>query len=199
MSTDVLGRVVEVVSGLELDRFFALHITEPLGMRATAFGIEAASLHTLAEPQRESAPGAVPAVVPYDPALPAKWFSGGGGLLSTAADYARFAGLLLHGGELDGVRLLSRKTMQLMIRNHLPANLNFGTNTAELGIAAPLPQFGHGYGLGLGVRLQEALSGVPGSAGGYYWCGSAGPIFWVLAAGELIAILLVQELEMDVR
>src|ERR1700692_569945 len=102
MSTDVLGRVVEVVSGLELDRFFALHITEPLGMRATAFGIEADSLHTLAEPQRESAPGAVPAVVPYNPARPAKWFSGGGGLLSTAADYARFARLLLHEGELDG-------------------------------------------------------------------------------------------------
>src|SRR5260221_7631234 len=199
MSTDVLGRVVEVVSGLELDRFFALHITEPLGMRATAFGIEAASLHTLAEPQRESAPGAVPAVVPYDPALPAKWFSGGGGLLSTAADYARFAGLLLHGGELDGVRLLSRKTMQLMIRNHLPANLNFGTNTAELGIAAPLPQLGQGDGLGLGVRLQEALSGLPGSAGGHHWGGAPGPYFWVGPAEDLVVIFMLQELKVQRR
>ncbi len=199
MSTDVLGRVVEVVSGLELDRFFALHITEPLGMRATAFGIETESMHTLAEPQRESAPGAVPAIVPYDPARPAKWFSGGGGLLSTAADYARFAGLLQNGGELDGVRLLSRKTLQLMVRNHLPANLNFGTNTAELGIAAPLPQLGQGYGLGLGVRLQEGLSGVPGSAGDYYWGGALGPYFWVDPAEDLIVIFMLQELNVQRR
>src|SRR5258708_36682951 len=147
--------MVEFVSGWKLVRFSALHTTNPLGRPATAFGIHADSLHILAEPQRESAPGVVPALVPYDPARPAKWFSGGGGLLATAADYGRFAGLLLHGGELDGVRLLSRKTMQLMVQNHLPVNLNFGTNTAELGISAPLPQLGQGYGLGLGVRLQE--------------------------------------------
>jgi len=199
MSTDVLGRVVEVVSGLELDRFFALHITEPLGMRATAFGIDAGSLHTLAEPQRESAPGAAPAVVPYDPARPAKWFSGGGGLLSTAADYARFAGLLRNEGELDGVRLLARKTTQLMLRNHLPANLNFGPNTADLGIAAPLPLLGQGYGLGLGVRMQEALSGVPGSVGDYYWGGALGPYFWVDPAEDLIVIFMLQELNVQRR
>jgi len=199
MSTDVLGRVVEVVSGLELDRFFAEHITIPLGMRDTAFGIEAESLHTLAEPQRESAPGAVPAVIPYDPARPAKWFSGGGGLLSTAADYARFAGLLRNGGELDGVRLLARKTAQLMVRNHLPANLNFGPNTADLGTAAPLPQLGQGYGLGLGVRLQEALSGVPGSAGDYYWGGALGPYFWVDPAEDLIVVFMLQELNVQRR
>jgi len=199
MSTDVLGRVVEVVSGLELDRFFALHITEPLGMRATAFGIDHDSMHTLAEPQHESTSGTFPAIVPYDPAQPAKWFSGGGGLLSTAADYARFAGLLLHDGELDGVRLLSRKTMQLMVRNHLPANLNFGTNTAELGIAAPLPHLGQGYGLGLGVRLQEALSGVPGSAGDYYWGGAMGPYFWVDPTEDLIVIFMLQELNVQRR
>ena len=199
MSTDVLGRVVEVVSGLELDRFFAEHITIPLGMRDTAFGIEAESLHTLAEPQREFAPGAVPAVIPYDPARPAKWFSGGGGLLSTAADYARFAGLLRNGGELDGVRLLARKTAQLMVRNHLPANLNFGPNTADLGTAAPLPQLGQGYGLGLGVRLQEALSGVPGSAGDYYWGGALGPYFWVDPAEDLIVVFMLQELNVQRR
>jgi CubicO group peptidase (beta-lactamase class C family) len=199
MSTDVLGRVVEVVSDLELDRFIAVHIAEPLGMRATAFGIAADSLHTLAEPQRESAPGAVPAVVPYDPARPAKWFSGGGGLLSTAADYARFAGLLQNGGELDGVRLLARKTVQMMVKNHLPANLSFGPNTTELGIAAPLPQLGQGYGLGLGVRLQEALGGVPGSAGDYYWGGALGPYFWVDPAEDLIVIFMLQELNVQRR
>jgi CubicO group peptidase (beta-lactamase class C family) len=199
MSTDVLGRVVEVVSGLGLDRFFAEHITLPLGMRDTAFGIEADCSHTLAEPQREAAPGAVPAVVPYDPARPAKWFSGGGGLLSTARDYARFARLLLNEGELDGVRLLARKTVQLMIRNHLPANLNFGPNTADLGIAAPLPQLGQGYGLGLGVRLQEALSAVPGSAGDYYWGGALGPYFWVDPAEDLIVVFMLQELNVQRR
>jgi len=199
MSTDVLGRVIEVVSGLELDRFFALHITGPLGMHATSFGIAEDALHTLAEPQHESASGADVAVVPYDPAQRAKWFSGGGGLLSTAADYARFAELLLNGGELDGVRLLARKTVQLMVRNHLPADLNFGPNTAELGISAPLPQLGQGYGLGLGVRLQEALSGVPGSAGDYYWGGALGPYFWADPAEQLSVIFMLQELNVQRR
>jgi CubicO group peptidase (beta-lactamase class C family) len=114
---------VETVSGMTLDRYFAEHITGPLGMRDTAFGIEAAEVHRLAEPQRDPVRGHVPAVAPYDPARPAKWFSGGGGLLSTAADYARFGAMLLNEGTLDGVRLLARKTVHLMTSNHLPAGL----------------------------------------------------------------------------
>jgi CubicO group peptidase (beta-lactamase class C family) len=193
MSTDVLGRVVEVTSGLDLDRCFAEHITTPLGMRDTGFGIAAAAMHTLAEPQREAVTGAAPAMFPYDPARTARWFSGGGGLLSTAADYARFIELLRNGGELDGTRLLARKTVQMMLRNHLPADLRFGPHTPELGIAAPLPQLGQGYGLGVGVRVLEGFCGVPGTAGDYYWGGASGPYFWVDPAEALTVVFMLQE------
>lgn len=199
MSTDVLGRIVEVVSGMELDRFFAEHITGPLGMPHTGFGIPPDQLALLAEPQRDAANNSTPAVVPYDPARPAKWFSGGGGLLSTAGDYARFGQLLLNDGELEGVRLLSRKSVQLMLHNHLPPGLNFGPRTADLGIAAPLPTLGQGYGLGLGVRQEPGLSPVPGSVGDCYWGGALGPYFWVDPSEKLLAVFMLQELNVQRR
>jgi CubicO group peptidase (beta-lactamase class C family) len=199
MSTDVLGHVVEVVSGMGLDRFFAEHITEPLGMLDTAFGIPPGDRHRLAEPQREAVHGSVPALMPNDPALPAKWCSGGGGLLSTAGDYARFSQLLLNGGELGGVRLLARKSVQLMTQNHLPATLSYGRHTAELGVAAPILELGQGYGLGLGVRMQAGLSPVPGSAGDFYWGGALGPYFWADPAEKLTVIFMLQELNVQVR
>jgi CubicO group peptidase (beta-lactamase class C family) len=199
MSTDVLGRVVEVASGMGLERFFAEHITGPLRMTHTGFGIPAHELDLLAEPQREVQSTPLPAVIPYDPARPAKWFSGGGGLLSTATDYARFAQLLLNGGELDQVRLLSRKSVELMVHNHLPPHVDYGPRTADLGIAAPLPALGQGYGLGLGVRLEPGLAAVPGSVGDYYWGGALGPYFWVDPAEKLIAVFMLQELNVQRR
>jgi len=199
MSTDVLGRIVEVVSGMGLDRFFAEHVTGPLRMDHTAFGIPSDDLALLAEPQREAPSGSAPAVVPYDPARPAKWFSGGGGLLSNATDYARFGQMLLNEGELDGVRLLSRKSVQLMVHDHLPAGVEFGPRTADLGIAVPLPTLGQGYGLGLGVRNAPGLSPVPGSAGDYYWGGALGPYFWVDPAEKLLAVFMLQELNVQRR
>ena len=202
MSTDVLGRVVEVISGMPLDRFFAESITGPLAMVDTAFGVEPDALHRLAEPQRDApgaAPGQSPAVLPYDPARPAQWLSGGGGLLSTAADYARFAQFLLNLGDLDGVRLLARKTTQLMLSNHLPPTLGYGPRTADLGIAAPLPELGQGYGLGLGVRLEAGLAPVAGSPGDYYWGGALGPYFWVDPAEQLIVVFMLQELNVQRR
>ncbi len=199
MSTDVLGRVIEVVSGLTLDRFFLENITGPLGMTSTAFGVAAAELHRLAEPQRDAAASPVPAVVPYDPAHPAQWFSGGGGLLSTACDYARFCQFLLNDGEFDGLRLLARKSVQLMVQNHLPSTLSYGPRTADLGIAAPLPELGQGYGLGLGVRQQAGLIAVPGSVGDYFWGGALGPYFWVDPQEDLIVVFMLQELNVQRR
>jgi CubicO group peptidase (beta-lactamase class C family) len=199
MSTDVLGRIVEVVSGMDLERFFAVHVTVPLHMTRTGFGIPTDLLSLLAEPQREAPSTPAPAVVPYDPARPAKWFSGGGGLLSTAADYARFAQLLLNDGELDGVRLLSRKSVQLMMHNHLPRDVKFGPRTADLGIAAPLPALGQGYGLGLGVRQECGLSPVPGSVGDCYWGGALGPYFWIDPVEQLVAVFMLQELNVQRR
>lgn len=199
MSTDVLGRIVEIVSGMGLDRFFAEHILGPLQMRHTGFGIEEHSRLLLAEPQRESQPAAVPAVVPYDPARPAKWFSGGGGLLSTASDYARFCQLLLGHGALDGTRLLSRKSVELMVQSHLPRGIAFGPRTADLGIAAPLPEIGQSYGLGVGVRCEPGLSAVPGSVGDFYWGGALGPYFWVDPSEQLVAVFMLQELHVARR
>jgi CubicO group peptidase (beta-lactamase class C family) len=198
MGTDVLGRLVEVVSGANLDRFFAEHIFEPLGMLDTGFGVGPHALHRLAEPERAAA-GGVPSPLPNDPARPAKWHSGGGGLLSTAADYARFAQMLLNHGELDGVRLLARKTTQLMLQNHLPATFDYGALTAELGIAAPLAQLGQGYGLGIGVRTQAGLSPVPGSMGDFYWGGALGPYFWADPAERIAVVFMLQELNVQVR
>ncbi|HUX74982.1 MAG TPA: serine hydrolase domain-containing protein [Steroidobacteraceae bacterium] len=194
MSTDVLGRIVEVVSGLSLDRFIAERITGPLGMADTGFAVKAAALDRLAEPQAEAAPSpAAPAVAPHNPAKPARWFSGGGGLLSTAADYARFCRMLLNRGELEGVHILSRTTVACMTSNQLPADLAYGPLTQELASAAPLPQLGQGYGLGLGVRVQQGLANVPGSVGDYFWGGATGPYFWVDPQERLIVILMLQE------
>jgi CubicO group peptidase (beta-lactamase class C family) len=195
MSTDVLGHVIEVVSGTTLDHFLHDHVTEPLGMTSTAFGVTPDNLHRLAEPRRDAAGSAPPAVIPYDPAHPARWFSGGGGLLSTAADYARFCQMLLNLGELDGTRLLSRKSVQLMVQDHLAPTFGRGPRTADLGIAAPLPELGQGYGLGLGVRTRAGLAPVPGSVGDFYWGGALGPYFWVDPAERLIAIFMLQELD----
>jgi CubicO group peptidase (beta-lactamase class C family) len=199
MSTDVLGHVVERVSGMALDDYLAAHVTGPLGMRDTGFRIAPGELHRLAEPQREAVPDSPPALMPYDPALPAKWLSGGGGLLSTASDYARFTHMLQNGGELDGVRLLSRKSVQLMLHNHLPAGLRYAPGTADLGIAAPLPQLGQGYGLGLGVRVDAGLAPVPGSVGDFYWGGALGPYFWADPAERLSVVFMLQELDVRIR
>ncbi len=118
MSTDVLGRVVEVVSGQSLSEFFAARITGPLGMSDTAFEATGDKAARLAEPQADAATGARPPM--RNVARPHRWASGGGGLVSTVADYLRFCQMLLNGGELDGVRLLAPKTVRHMASDHLP-------------------------------------------------------------------------------
>ncbi len=121
MSNDVIGRIVEVQGGVDLNKYIVERIARPLGMNNTAFLLEPAQTTKLAQPQ--PIPGAPPVVIGYNPAKPPKWFSGGGGLLSTAEDYARFGQMLLNGGELDGVRVLSRKSVELMTSNHLPPGI----------------------------------------------------------------------------
>ena len=190
MSIDVLGRLIEIVSEQTLDRYFEEHITGPLGMRDTRFEIPPAEFDRLARPHRKP---------PYDPTQAPRWFSGGGGLASTAGDYSRFSRMLLNGGELDGVRLMSRKTVEMMRQNQLPNDVDFGTHTPELGLAAPLPRLGQGYGLGLGMRMQLGLSGAPGSVGDFYWGGASGPYFWVDPAENLVVVFMLQELDVQRR
>jgi len=197
MSNDVIGRIVEVRSGLDLNRFILERIASPLGMRDTAFLLDAEQTARLA--QAQSAPGAPPLIIGYNPAKPPKWFSGGGGLLSTAEDYARFCQMLLNGGELDGVRVLSRKSVELMTADHLPPGIGYGAFTPELGLTAPLPQYGQGYGLGVGVRKEAGRSMAPGSVGDYYWGGATGPYFWIDPKEQLVAVLMLQASDIQLR
>jgi len=197
MSTDVLGRLVEVVSGMDLNQFVIQRIAQPLRMPDTGFLLDARQAQRLAEPRLD--PATTPVIVAYTPARPPKWFAGGSGLVSTAGDYARFCQMLLNGGELDGVRLLSRKSVALMTSNHLPPDVSYGVFTPELGLTAPLPRLGQGYGLGVGVRLEAGRSPVPGSSGDYFWGGATGPYFWIDPAERLIAILMLQEFNLQRR
>jgi CubicO group peptidase (beta-lactamase class C family) len=191
MSTDVLGRVVEVVSGQSLADFFSAEITGPLGMTDTAFEAIGARAKRVAEPQTEAASGERPPM--RDFTRPHRWFSGGGGLVSTAADYLRFCQMLLNGGELDCVRLLAPKTIRHMASNHLPPDCNYGeTARSRFGALAPVPEMGYGFGLGFCVRTEPGMSPVPGSVGEYFWGGVTGTYFWIDPAEDLVAIFLSQ-------
>ncbi len=191
VATDVLGRLVEVLSGETLERFLAERILAPLGMRDTAFHVPEHALDRFAACYT---PGKEGGLEPIDPARGSRFtrpmvtFSGGGGLVSTAADYLRFARMLARGGELDGVRLLGRKTVATMTMNHLPGDL------AAMGQArfAETSYEGIGFGLGVSVMLDPARAQIMGSPGEYAWGGAASTAFWVDPAEELIVVLLTQ-------
>jgi CubicO group peptidase (beta-lactamase class C family) len=180
-STDVLGRLIEVLSGASLGEFLQQYLLKPLGMVDTAFYVSTASLGRLAEGfAKDPDTGSSVQLVNVKDAP--KFESGGGGLVSTTADYARFLQMLLNNGKLDGVRYLSRKTIELMTADHL------GTITGAPDLLLP----GYGFGLGFAVRLQPGISHVPGSVGQYFWGGLAGTTFWVDPAEELFAIMMIQ-------
>ncbi|HWX34791.1 MAG TPA: serine hydrolase domain-containing protein [Steroidobacteraceae bacterium] len=180
-STDVLGRLVEVLSGVPLGAFFEQRILGPLGMVDTAFHVPPRHHSRLAAPfARDPDSGA--AVQLLEVRDPPSFESGGGGLVSTAGDYARFLQMLLNGGTLDGSRFLSRKTIELMTADHL------GPITGAPDLLLP----GHGFGLGFAVRLHAGMSTAPGSVGLYFWGGLAGTTFWVDPAERLFALMLIQ-------
>lgn len=180
-ATDVLGRLVEVLSGQSLGAFLQTEIFGPLGMMDTAFWVPPDQQHRIAEPFAHDPDGGVPMKV-LDPKQQPAMESGGGGLMSTAIDYARFLQCLHQRGELNGVRLLSPHTLAYMTADHL------GGIPAD-GILLPP---GHGFGLGFAVRTAAGLSPVPGSVGLYYWGGIAGTTFFVDPALGLYAMLMIQ-------
>jgi CubicO group peptidase (beta-lactamase class C family) len=180
-STDVLGRLVEVLSGKTLSEFFEQHILAPLGMTDTAFHVPERHHSRIAEAFGRDPDSGV-TVQLLEVRNPPGFESGGGGLVSTAADYARFLQMLLNGGTLEGHRLLSRKTIEFMTADHL------GPITGAPDLLIP----GHGFGLGFAVRLQAGIAHVPGSIGQYFWGGLAGTTFWVDPAEQLFALLLIQ-------
>jgi CubicO group peptidase (beta-lactamase class C family) len=184
LGTDVLGVVIEKVSGQTLDAFFRTRIFEPLGMRDTFFFLppekrgRLATLYEIGEDGRlkRAAPGAGNAQVAFMDG-PRKCFSGGAGLLSTAGDYARFLSMLLGGGQLEGFRLLSPKTVQLMTANHVGALLDEGRR---------------GFGLGFGVIEDIGRSGGFGSPGEFFWGSGFSGVYLVDPAEQLIAIYVAQ-------
>ena len=191
MSTDVLGRIVEVVSGMDLDRFITTRITGPLDMRDTGFMVPSEKGDRIAEAQIDPKTGERPPMTKTLTARP-KFLSGGGGMVSTAPDYHRFAQMLLNGGELDGTRLISRKTVELMSSDHLPPGIAFsGTTRAQFEESAPIPEFGQGFGLGLCVRKDAGRNPVPGSVGDFYWSGVQGTYFWIDPKEQLIGVLML--------
>src|ERR671933_1223281 len=173
VATDVLGRVVEVVSGQSLDAFFAERILGPLGMRDTAFWTPPEKHSRLAVLCMPDPGTGRPVRSPGDARGRERpvCLSGGGGLVSTAGDYHRFTRMLLTQGELDGVRLLAPRTVQLMTRNHLPGGAEIETFGRPLFDA---PHAGYGFGLGFQVLVDPVGARSLSSAGEYGWGGAAG-------------------------
>ena len=190
MSTDVLGRVVEVVSGMELDRFIAERITKPLGMSDTGFYLSAEQISRAAEPQVDAATGKRPPM--RDVSVRPSWMSGGGGMVSTAPDYARFCLMLLNGGEFEGAHFLSPRTVAYMTSDHLPPGTAISQAVQGFGSLIPSPALGQGFGLGFAVRTDVGRNPMPGSVGEFYWTGASGTTFWVDPKESLIAVMMVQ-------
>jgi CubicO group peptidase (beta-lactamase class C family) len=180
-ATDVLGRLVEVVSGQTLGQFLQHEIFGPLGMVDTGFVVPPAQHHRIAEPFAHDPDGGVPMKV-LDPKQASAMEGGGGGLMSTTLDYARFLQFMRNKGELNGVRLLGPHMVDFMTADHL------GDIPADGTLLPP----GHGFGLGFAVRTAPGLSPVPGSVGLYYWGGIAGTTFFVDPALDLYAVLMIQ-------
>ncbi|RSD10563.1 serine hydrolase domain-containing protein [Amycolatopsis eburnea] len=178
IATDVLGRLVEVVSGLPLDEFFSSRIFTPLGMTDTDF--VATSLSRLAALYvRDPSSGRAVRNDAFGRSGTARpdCLSGGGGLVSSAGDYWRFTEMLLRGGELDGVRLLSPRTVSLMASNHLPGHVDLEAFGRPL--FAEMPFDGHGFGLGFSVLEDPVKARTLSSAGEFAWGGAASTAFWV--------------------
>ena len=189
MSTDVLGRVVEAASGMDLDRFIIERICKPLGLKDSSFGPIAYA--RAAQPQVDPATGKRPPM--RDPTIRSTWISGGSALLSTARDYVRFCQMLLNGGELGGTKLVSPTTITLMTSDHLTPETRRSPSTSVLfGALAPSSEFGLGFGLGFAVRTHAGRNPLPGTVGDFSWSGVTGTYFWIDPQQELIAILLMQ-------
>jgi CubicO group peptidase (beta-lactamase class C family) len=185
LSIDVLGRLVEVTSGKTLDKFFEERLFRPLGMADTGFHVPQEKwerLATLYAPNEDKTIKRSTAPPQESYKKPAMLLYGGAGLVSTAMDYARFVQMLLNGGELDGARILSRKTVELMSANHL----------GDMPRAGNLLPTGVGFGLTFAVNLGPGKNGNIGSEGEYYWGGAAGTRFWIDPKEQMIGVFMIQ-------
>jgi CubicO group peptidase (beta-lactamase class C family) len=199
VSTDVLGRLVEVVSGQPLDEFFGQRIFAPLGMTATSFGlrpgddVDSLARLYLATPGQPGGPSSgMTFNEGFDAAAHSKpaFLSGGGGLVSTAGDYLRFVEALRRGGSYDGGRLLGSRTIAHMLRNHLPGNADL--ESAGRPLYAETPLRGVGFGLGFSMVIDPARYGVVASPGDYSWGGAASTAFYVDPVEDLTVTFYTQ-------
>jgi CubicO group peptidase (beta-lactamase class C family) len=181
-STDILGRLIEVVSGKTLGAFLTERILAPLQMAETAFHTGPENADRLAEPFPVD-PWSGEKVQLFNMLETPVMESGGGGLVSTTMDYARFCQMLLNGGALDGVRIIGRKTLQLMASNHLDPSVKLESH---------LVPAGHSFGLGFAVRTHEGMAPFAGSVGQFFWSGMAGTFFWIDPKEELFAVFMSQ-------
>jgi CubicO group peptidase (beta-lactamase class C family) len=181
-STDILGRILEVVSGKTLSAFLTERILAPLQMTETAFFTGEENATRLAEPFAND-PWNGDKIQLFNMLEKPVMESGGGGLVSTTMDYARFCQMLLNGGALEGTRLIGRKTLQLMASNHLAPLVK---------IEGTLVQPGHGFGLGFAVRTQGGIAPFAGSVGQFFWSGMGGTFFWIDPVEDLFAVFMSQ-------
>jgi CubicO group peptidase (beta-lactamase class C family) len=184
-ATDILGRIVEVVSGKSLYAFEKENILDPLGMTDTSFYVTDTAKHPrVAEPFKDDRVIG-PGVTFFDPRVTKKWESGGGGMVGTVTDYARFVTMLMNGGTLDGKRYLGPKTLAFMTSDH----------SGGAGIVPGpyyLPGPGYGFGLGFAVRRDTGLVATAGSPGEYNWGGAAGTYFWADPKENMFVIYAMQ-------
>ncbi len=193
ISTDVVGYLVEVISGQRFDRYLQERIFEPLGMRDTGFWVRPDQANRLATNYASPATG--DGIEVFDDAATSHFLreptflSGGGGLVSTAGDYLRFCQMLLGKGQLDGAWIIGRKTLELMTKNHLTGNRSI----AEAAFDESDPKYaGNGFGLGFAVVLDTPDAQISGTAGQYYWSGAAGTFFWIDPIEELAVVFMTQ-------
>ena len=194
ISTDFCGYLVEVISGQRFDKFLQERIFKPLGMVDTAFHVPDSKIERFAAcyaPIKDDQRG-----LQDDPETsayrkPPTFFSGGGGLVSTVSDYYRFCSMLLNRGELDGVRLLSRKTVELMTQNHLRGGKTLA-DLAQPGQFSEVAFSGMGFGLGFSVLMDTSVAQIAGSPGHYAWGGAASTAFWIDPVEEVIVIFMTQ-------
>ena len=193
VSTDIVGRLVELYSGERFDEYLRRHIFEPLGMEDTGFFVPPEKLERFAACY-DRGPGKK-LRLQDDPEKsrylePPRFLSGGSGLVSTAHDYLRFCRALLSGGELEGARILGRKTVELMTTNHLPGGADLAS--VSVGLFSEVRNEGTGFGLGFSVNLDPVANQGAGSVGEFAWGGAASTVFTIDPAEELILIFMTQ-------
>ena len=196
VAVDVTGLVVQRISGQSFDEYLAEHIFTPLQMVDTSFSVPEDKMDRFLPNHFINPETGALTTIPAGPGgamsdyQNVTLFSGGGGLVSTTMDYMRFAEAMRNGGELDGQRILSPKTVSYMAQNHLPASISSGGNGEQPTLGSPLRGFG--FGLGFGLVTDPAAGGVMGSAGEFNWGGAAGTVFWIDPVEEITVVGMIQ-------